>query len=549
MIEPKTQRIVTAVDEDSDLVTLPEHQLKRGEILLILNQDPLYSNLADGINIEDPEEHRRYTGLTHKYLVTKGLDLPNDKKFTLLLRSAKDQNGKDEKIEDYAGNGFFTDGLETQFWPRLAQQTPRDVADFGENSFASRYEAWARLRYQRDDGHHKDAWNLVETQAGIGYAPGAGLQNAPGTPGYENNALKTQVENKISPAGTAQYTDGDISISEIMYDPGPTYKDLQWIEIYNSSMTQAISLKGWEMEIFNLEDEERRYTNGHFEFKEAVILPNSVLLVVRTRAGTNVSMNRIYDLHRNHRWELELSYTSHLLNPNGFHIKLTDKADPERDGDDIVVDQVGNLKIEGRTRTKLWDLPPVSPERRRSIVRLYGGLFKPLKGGLDGRPSPPDNGLNPKGWRRFPKNTLSWSYYGNRTDRASPGYRSGGAVPVVLSHFRPVRMETGEVLIRWSTASELNNAGFNILRSTQRQEGFAVINLTGLLQGHGTSSEAHHYTYTDTTADPNTTYYYRIEDVSFDGVRQTLATRRLKGDVSATGKLTTSWGGLKSRRR
>lgn len=39
----------------------------------------------------------------------------------------------------------------------------------------------------------------------------------------------------------------------------------------------------------------------------------------------------------------------------------------------------------------------------------------------------------------------------------------------------------------------------------------------------------------------------QIEDVSFDGEQQTLTTVRLKGDVSATGKLTTIWGELKSQ--
>ena len=537
--------IVTGLDEDNELVTFPKHSLGRGEILVILNEHPYHSDLAEGINIEEPEEHRRFTGLTHKYMVAAGLYLPNNKKFVLLLRSKHDQNGKDAAIEDYAGNGFFTDGLETQFWPRLAQPTPRDVAAFGTNTFASRHQAWARVRYQKDDGHHKDAWEAVEAQGGLGYAPGADLEYAPGTPGYENTALKTQLKNKISPLPDAEYDDGKISISEIMYGLG-----VQWIEFYNASMTQAVSLKGWELEILNLADEEREYINGSFLFEEAVILPNSVLLLVSKYAGTNVSTNRVYDLYRNHRGELGLDrWPRRLLNPNGFYLKLTDMADPERDGDDIVVDEAGNLKIDEWPLSKTWDLPPVVPEQRRSLVRLYGGLFKPLKGGLDGKPNPPDAGLTAEGWRRFPKNTLSWSYYGNRSDLASPGYRSGGPLPVVLSSFRPVRQETGDVLIRWRTASELNNAGFNILRRAAHETRFRVINIKGIVPGQGTSSAAHQYTYTDATAEPNTVYYYRLEDVSFDGVRQPLATVRLKGDISAAGKLTTSWGILKSDRR
>ena len=182
--------IVTDVDEDEDLVDLPKYEIQKGEILLILNQHPHFTNLAEGVNIEEPEEHLRLTGLRHKYFVSEALDLPNDKKFVLLLRSEENKNGRGEAIEDYAGNGFFSDGF-TQFWPRVAQRRPTDVADFGENSFASRDQAWARIRYEKDDGHHKDAWEVVETQGGLGYAAGADLKYAPGTPGYENTALKT----------------------------------------------------------------------------------------------------------------------------------------------------------------------------------------------------------------------------------------------------------------------------------------------------------------------------------------------------------------------
>ena len=92
---------------------------------------------------------------------------------------------------------------------------------------------------------------------------------------------------------------------------------------------------------------------------------------------------------------------------------------------------------------------------------------------------------------------------------------------------------------------QLNNAGFNLLRSESRDGVFTVINTDGLIQGHGTSSEQHVYSYTDKTAKPNVVYYYRIEDVSFDGAQQTLTTVRLKGHISATGKLTTTWGDLK----
>ena len=66
-----------------------------------------------------------------------------------------------------------------------------------------------------------------------------------------------------------------------------------------------------------------------------------------------------------------------------------------------------------------------------------------------------------------------------------------------------------------------------------------------MVQGAGTTGERNEYTWTDTTAKTNTVYYYRIEDVSHAGVREQLATVRLRGLVSARGKLTTIWADLK----
>ena len=55
--------IVIDVGEDEDLVDLPPYELGRDEILLILNQHPHFTDLAEGVNIEEPEEHlRRLTG-------------------------------------------------------------------------------------------------------------------------------------------------------------------------------------------------------------------------------------------------------------------------------------------------------------------------------------------------------------------------------------------------------------------------------------------------------------------------------------------------------
>ena len=117
------------------------------------------------------------------------------------------------------------------------------------------------------------------------------------------------------------------------------------------------------------------------------------------------------------------------------------------------------------------------------------------------------------------------------------------ALPVSLSHFRAELTDTG-VTLKWITESEVDNAGFYIYRSETREGDFKVINPT-MIQGAGTTSERNTYTWTDPTAKPNVAYYYRIEDISHAGVREQLATVRMRGLVSASGKLTTRWADLK----
>ncbi len=119
-------------------------------------------------------------------------------------------------------------------------------------------------------------------------------------------------------------------------------------------------------------------------------------------------------------------------------------------------------------------------------------------------------------------------------------------LPVTLSHFRAEHTDAG-VVLKWTTQSEVDNAGFYIYRSETKEGEFKAVNPT-LIQGAGTTGERNNYTWTDTTAKPNTVYYYRIEDVSHAGVREQLVTVRLRGLVSASGKLTTRWADLKMQK-
>ena len=131
----------------------------------------------------------------------------------------------------------------------------------------------------------------------------------------------------------------------------------------------------------------------------------------------------------------------------------------------VATDVVGNLGVDGGAA---WALPMRKEGGRSSILRRHVQLTR--------GPAAPEDGTLMVSWvlasrTRFAQGThiKVSSYYGLPTDVGTPGFRAGGALPVELSHFRPARDKvTGAVVITWSTQSELNNAGFFIKRSQQR---------------------------------------------------------------------------------
>ena len=85
------------------------------------------------------------------------------------------------------------------------------------------------------------------------------------------------------------------------------------------------------------------------------------------------------------------------------------------------------------------------------------------------------------------------------------------ALPVELLSFE-AKSNDKTVDLTWTTASEGNNAGFDIERSADGK----TFDKIGFVKGSGTTSEKRNYTFTDNTP-LSTTAYYRLQQVDFDG--------------------------------
>ena len=73
--------------------------------------------------------------------------------------------------------------------------------------------------------------------------------------------------------------------------------------------------------------------------------------------------------------------------------------------------------------------------------------------------------------------------------------------------------------IKWTTASEVDNFGFDVYRGDGPDGPFERINAE-TIEGAGTTDEPTDYRYVDDTIDPRRTYYYYVEAISMDGVRE-----------------------------
>ena len=544
--------VITAPNKagQKELFTLPKLDVARfDDILLITATDPQDDQdhpLAAGYDvskkIEDQTEEGRDSSIRY-YVADWKDELPDGKEFVLILRSNKDKENH-ETVMDIAGFvkdlGVHTPSFDSNQWPLIGHGAPAsDKNKFVEDTVQRRQHTGI-LGTGTTHGDKKDGQvaYVDATWTGIGYKRNATVTDVHGgTPGYPNNALRGDNDADAIAA---------VVISEVMAVAGDRSLP-EWIELQNMSDSIGVNLNNWRLSIVNHNEDG---ADGEFAGKlthtidfdsDDKIPPGQNFLVAarRGRNDTNLPNERIKSP------DPILKRGDRMLNPYGFQIELEAK----KDDDYFYVDEVGNLGVAPKTsrrtdarsfETLAWELPALINDDgdRLSLVRVSTAGV-------------PDDGTLASGLIRFdlsnePDSVIDPTSYGHDSDQGSPGHHTGGVLPVSLSKFRPERMkDTGEIVIRWITESELNNAGFNILRSETSDGEFTKLN-TKLIAGQGTISERTVYEYADTSAKPNVVYYYQIQDVSLDGQVQTLRQSRLKGNVTAAGKLTTIWAEIKA---
>ncbi len=95
-------------------------------------------------------------------------------------------------------------------------------------------------------------------------------------------------------------------------------------------------------------------------------------------------------------------------------------------------------------------------------------------------------------------------------------YQTSIIVPIELSTFTATSAENG-VHLQWVTQSETDNMGFHLYRSTKKNASYNRIT-SNRIEGAGNSQSLKRYEHFDRDVQAGKTYYYQLEDISYNGI-------------------------------
>jgi photosystem II stability/assembly factor-like uncharacterized protein len=142
------------------------------------------------------------------------------------------------------------------------------------------------------------------------------------------------------------------------------------------------------------------------------------------------------------------------------------------------------------------------------VFGLHRKIFTTTDGGLSWTEQLDEDNLPPLLAVYFTDTNSGWAVGENGTIVHTT---NGGVVPVELNSFTATA-NGKEVLLNWSTATELNNQGFEVQRKFSSNDFVTV----GSVKGHGTTTTLNNYSYIDKLTDAGK-YFYRLKQIDYGG--------------------------------
>ena len=254
-----------------------------------------------------------------------------------------------------------------------------------------------------------------------------------------------------------------VVINEVFYDAEGDDTGCEWIELYNKS-DQEVDLSGYELCA--------RSSGGNYRFESFVLPGHAFVLLHWNSSGTN------RDIHL----YTGTSGMKNISNSRGSIALFGDSTHTADSICDFMQWGEGSHTFESLAVTaEIWTDEDFVPCCQAGFSLEYDG---------------------------YGDSSSDWMQQINPT----PGKTN--VLPIELSVFN-AKVEGPYVTLKWTTLSELNNLGFYVLRS-ETEEG-EYVQVSGLINGAGTSVEEHHYAFVDTNVVKGATFWYKLKQVDKDG--------------------------------
>ena len=131
--------------------------------------------------------------------------------------------------------------------------------------------------------------------------------------------------------------------------------------------------------------------------------------------------------------------------------------------------------------------------------------------------------------QRFPDGTGSFV-----VDVATPGVQN---IPVELAQPLAARADAGRLVLTWATASETNNAYFEVLARSSDAAAFAKL---GQVDGAGTTAAPQQYALALDNLAPGT-YRFRLRQVDLDGTAEIVSETEASVSLAGTHRVSAAW--------
>ncbi len=230
-----------------------------------------------------------------------------------------------------------------------------------------------------------------------------------------------------------------------------------------------------------------------YQNSTAVSMPNGVALITSvipiSETGTVQDLS-VIDLQGTHDWISDLTFS--LVAPDNTEVVLLDRICGSEDDFQLNLDDEAPLTT--------FACPPTD-----------NGFYQPEEAlsAMDGKSIYGD-------WTLKLTDHFSLSAPGELQHwglQVCASGLSGVALPVELLAFT-ANADQDYISLHWSTASELNNRGFEIQRRSSENPSFQVI---GWQDGRGTTEVLTEYTFIDRDVEPGVKYYYRLYQIDENG--------------------------------